>query len=117
MFSKRLAQLKRDVKREQAQQKGALAYLQRQIVQKSTEAESLAEAVVTLDREVESLGESEDALVTLAQQMSRSLESDGRKWTPNMEPKADESAVARLDRESKTLKRRQFAIRSQLAVK
>ena len=104
VLNKRLAQLKRDVKREQAQQKGALAYLQRQIVQKSTEAESLAEAVVTLDREVESLGESEDALVTLAQQMSRSLESDGRKWTPNMEPKADESAVARLDRESKTLK-------------
>ena len=101
ILEKRLAELNTQTKDDSRRQGIALEGLQRQIVAKTTEADAMAEDLIQVEREVDALGESEDALSALAQQMSRSLESAGVVWTPNMTAQSDETAAQRLEREAK----------------
>ena len=73
----RLADLNSKTRAEAQLHNAQLAGLQRQIVAKTTEADAMAESLVDIEREVESLGESQDALTNLVQQISRSLDSEG----------------------------------------
>ncbi|MEE2757420.1 MAG: MotA/TolQ/ExbB proton channel family protein [Myxococcota bacterium] len=100
VLEKRLQKAKRALRQEAGRSKVVLAGLQRQIVQQTTESDAMADAMVDLERQVDALGESEEALTGLGDQISRGLESEGVVWKPKMGAVDGESAEDRLKREA-----------------
>ena len=81
-LKRRLAQLKRAEKKENARNQAVLAGLQKQIITRTSEADAMAEKLVEVEREVDALGEGAEALTGLLQQISRALQTNGVEWNP-----------------------------------